>query len=106
MRLALEVARSSPPPPLPSLCTVRQTRAFTNPRCQHTRLARPPLQVLRNDSRGTAVLLRDILYDADTGGLKPTRLGALLNAALGWVRPVTLDLKQRARSQEPATHDQ
>lgn len=41
-------------------------------------------KVLRNDSVGAALLLRDILYDAD-GNVKPSRVSALLNAALGYV---------------------
>lgn len=41
-------------------------------------------KILRNDSTGTGSLLRDILYDAD-GNVKPTRMSALLNAALGYV---------------------
>lgn len=41
-------------------------------------------KVLRNDSRGTALVLREILYDAD-GKMRPARLSSLLNAALGWV---------------------
>jgi len=41
-------------------------------------------KVLRNDSSGSAALLRDILYDGD-GKVKPTRLSALLNAGLGYV---------------------
>jgi aarF domain-containing kinase len=41
-------------------------------------------KVLRSDSNNTALLLRDIVYDSE-GNVKPTRLGALLNAALGYV---------------------
>jgi len=41
-------------------------------------------KVLRNDSRGTALVLREILYDAD-GKMRPARLSSLLNAALGFV---------------------
>jgi hypothetical protein len=45
-------------------------------------------KVLRSDSNGTALLLRDIVYDSE-GNVKPTRLGALLNAALGYVADQT-----------------
>lgn len=41
-------------------------------------------KILRNDSDGTGGLLQDILYDSD-GTIKATRMGALLNAALGYV---------------------
>ena len=41
-------------------------------------------KILRNDSSGAGSLLRDILYDPD-GNVKPTRMSALLNAALGYV---------------------
>ncbi|GAX80969.1 hypothetical protein CEUSTIGMA_g8404.t1 [Chlamydomonas eustigma] len=41
-------------------------------------------KILRNDSTGTGGLLRDILYDNE-GKVKPTRMSALLNAALGYV---------------------
>jgi aarF domain-containing kinase len=41
-------------------------------------------KVLRSDSNNTALLLRDMVYDGE-GNVKPTRLGALLNAALGYV---------------------
>ena len=43
-------------------------------------------KLLRNDARSS--VLRDILYDAD-GKLQPTRLGSLLNAALGFVAEET-----------------
>lgn len=41
-------------------------------------------KVLRNE-RGTAPLLRAMLYDPSTGGVRATRLSALMNAALGYV---------------------
>ena len=41
-------------------------------------------KILRNDSSGAGGLLRDILYDGE-GNVKPTRMSALLNAALGYV---------------------
>lgn len=48
----------------------------------------PPLQVLRNE-QGTAPLLREMLYDPGTGGVRTTRLSALMNAALGYVAEET-----------------
>ena len=43
-------------------------------------------KVLRNSSGGkVGSLLRDIVFDSSTGAVKPTRLSALLNAALGYV---------------------
>lgn len=42
-------------------------------------------KVLRNDSRGTGAVLRELLFDSSTGQLRPARLGGLLNAALGRV---------------------
>mmetsp|Transcript_6338 Transcript_6338/g.15184 ORF Transcript_6338/g.15184 Transcript_6338/m.15184 type:complete len:662 (+) Transcript_6338:167-2152(+) len=48
-------------------------------------------KVLRNDSNSSMALLQDILFDND-GKVKPTRLGALLNAGLGYVA----DAKQSA----------
>lgn len=41
-------------------------------------------KVLRNSTSGSALLLRDLMYDSN-GNVKPTRLSALLNAALGYV---------------------
>ena len=41
-------------------------------------------KVLRNSSAGASLLLRDMLFDAD-GTVKPARMSALLNAALGYV---------------------
>lgn len=41
-------------------------------------------KVLRNDDTGGAALLRAIVYDTD-GRIRPTRLSALLQAALGYV---------------------
>eukprot|EP00878_Enallax_costatus_P022842 GHUV01024272.1.p1 GENE.GHUV01024272.1~~GHUV01024272.1.p1 ORF type:complete len:684 (+),score=139.67 GHUV01024272.1:232-2283(+) len=41
-------------------------------------------KVLRDDGSGTAALLRDLVYD-DNGSLRPGRLSALLQAALGYV---------------------
>ncbi|KAF5837147.1 hypothetical protein DUNSADRAFT_4767 [Dunaliella salina] len=41
-------------------------------------------KVLRNDSSSSMALLQDILFDSE-GKVKPTRLGALLNAGLGYV---------------------
>ena len=45
-------------------------------------------KVLRNSSSGSALLLRDLMYDSN-GNVKPTRLSALLNAALGYVADQT-----------------
>lgn len=45
-------------------------------------------KVLRNQ-RGTAPLLRQMLYDPSTGGVRAQRLPALLNAALGYVADET-----------------
>ena len=45
-------------------------------------------KVLRNASSGSALLLRDLMYDSN-GNVKPTRLSALLNAALGYVADQT-----------------
>lgn len=45
-------------------------------------------KILRNDSSGAGSLLRDILYDSE-GNVKPTRMSALLNAALGYVSDQT-----------------
>jgi hypothetical protein len=45
-------------------------------------------KVLRNE-RGTAPLLRQMLYDPATGGVRTTRLSALMNAALGYVAEET-----------------
>lgn len=42
-------------------------------------------KVLRNSTASVGTLLRDIVFDASTGAVKPTRLSALLNAALGFV---------------------
>ncbi|KAK9828554.1 hypothetical protein WJX72_000728 [[Myrmecia] bisecta] len=41
-------------------------------------------KVMRNSNNGATRLLRDIVYDP-YGNIKPTRLSALLNAALGYV---------------------
>ena len=41
-------------------------------------------RILCSNSSGSMSLLRDILYDS-SGNVKPTRLSALLNAALGYV---------------------
>jgi hypothetical protein len=41
-------------------------------------------KVLRNDSTNTGELLRDMLYDSE-GNIRPSRLGAMLQAALGYV---------------------
>lgn len=40
-------------------------------------------KILRNASAGSSALLRDIVFDA-AGNVKPQRLSALLNAALGF----------------------
>jgi len=45
-------------------------------------------KVLRNSTSGSALLLRDLMYDSN-GNVKPTRLSALLNAALGYVADQT-----------------
>jgi len=45
-------------------------------------------KVLKGGSRGTAAVLREILYDAD-GNLQSARLSSLLNAALGFVAEET-----------------
>ncbi|KAL4853737.1 hypothetical protein ACK3TF_005338 [Chlorella vulgaris] len=45
-------------------------------------------KVLRNE-QGTAPLLREMLYDPATGGVRTTRLSALMNAALGYVAEET-----------------
>ena len=42
-------------------------------------------KVLRNGSSGSSLLLRDMLVDAGSGAVKPARMSALLNAALGHV---------------------
>ena len=45
-------------------------------------------KLLRNEeggSDGIGLLLRDLLYDPESGKIKPTRLGSLMNAALGYV---------------------
>ena len=42
-------------------------------------------KVLRRDTAGGAALLREIVFDPLTGAVRPTRLAALLNAALGFV---------------------
>jgi hypothetical protein len=41
-------------------------------------------KVLRNDSTNTGELLRDMLYDSE-GNIRTSRLGAMLQAALGYV---------------------
>ena len=41
-------------------------------------------RILCSNSSNSMLLLRDILYDG-SGNVKPTRLSALLNAALGYV---------------------
>lgn len=41
-------------------------------------------KILRNDSSSTAALLRDMLFDSQ-GLVKPSRVPALINAALGYV---------------------
>lgn len=41
-------------------------------------------KVLRNEDTGASSLLRSIVYDS-AGNIKPTRMNALLNAALGFV---------------------
>lgn len=46
-------------------------------------------KVLRNNSLGAAALLREMLYDPSTGGVRTTRLSAMLNAALGYVADET-----------------
>ncbi len=45
-------------------------------------------KVLRDDGSGTAALLRDLVYD-EGGRLRPGRLSALLQAALGYVSEQT-----------------
>ena len=45
-------------------------------------------KVLRNSSSGSRSLLRDIVFDAD-GNVKPARMSAILNAALGYVAEQT-----------------
>lgn len=45
-------------------------------------------KVLRNSTSGSALLLRDLMYDSN-GNVKATRLSALLNAALGYVADQT-----------------
>lgn len=45
-------------------------------------------KVLRDDGSGTAALLRDLVYD-EQGRLRPGRLSALLQAALGYVSEQT-----------------
>ena len=45
-------------------------------------------KVLRNSSSGSRMLLRDIVFDAN-GKVKPTRMSAILNAALGHVAEQT-----------------
>jgi len=40
-------------------------------------------KILRNASMGSSALLRDIVFDPN-GNVKPQRLSALLNAALGF----------------------
>jgi hypothetical protein len=42
-------------------------------------------KVLRRDTAGGAALLREIVFDPATGAVRPARLAALLNAALGFV---------------------
>ena len=42
-------------------------------------------KILRRDSAGGATLLREIVFDPATGAVRPARLAALLNAALGFV---------------------
>lgn len=44
--------------------------------------------VLRNSSSGSQMLLRDIVFDAN-GNVKPARMSAVLNAALGYVAEQT-----------------
>ena len=41
-------------------------------------------KVLRNSSNGTSLLLRDMLFD-ERGSVRPARMSAVLNAALGHV---------------------
>ena len=45
-------------------------------------------KVLRNSSSGSQTLLRDIVFDA-RGNVKPARMSAVLNAALGYVAEQT-----------------
>ena len=45
-------------------------------------------KVLRNSSNGSRTLLRDIVFDAH-GNVKPARMSAVLNAALGYVAEQT-----------------
>ena len=45
-------------------------------------------KVLRNSSSGSRSLLRDIVFDAQ-GNVKPARMSAVLNAALGYVAEQT-----------------
>ena len=45
-------------------------------------------KVLRNSSSGSQMLLRDIVFDAN-GNVKPARISAVLNAALGYVAEQT-----------------
>jgi hypothetical protein len=45
-------------------------------------------KVLRISSSGSQMLLRDIVFDAN-GNVKPARMSAVLNAALGYVTEQT-----------------
>ena len=45
-------------------------------------------KVLRNSSSGSRMLLRDIVFDGN-GKVKPARMSAILNAALGHVAEQT-----------------
>ena len=45
-------------------------------------------KVLRNSSSGSQGLLRDIVFDSH-GNVKPARMSAVLNAALGYVAEQT-----------------
>jgi len=70
-----------------SIATLEGIALLGDPNYQMVAQAYPFVvrKVLRNSTASVGTLLRDIVFDASTGAVKPTRLSALLNAALGFV---------------------
>jgi hypothetical protein len=90
LRSTLEIPFSVPPYMsllARSVATLEGIALLGDPNYQMVAQAYPFVvrKVLRNSSASVGSLLRDIVFDAETGAVKPTRLSALLNAALGFV---------------------
>lgn len=90
LRTTLEIPFSVPPYMsllARSIATLEGIALLGDPNYQMVAQAYPFVvrKVLRNSTASVGTLLRDIVFDASTGAVKPTRLSALLNAALGFV---------------------